>query len=207
MLSLRAKKIVLATGVAGTLFLLVAIFFVSGQSVQKKADNNLAAVATIKKGSLQEYANLALPVQLKIPKINIDTAIEHVGLTSSGAMDVPKDPTQVAWFNHGPRPGEVGSAVISGHYRWKNNTPVIFNDLHLLQKGDRVSVVDAAGVTTTFLVREVRVYGLHDNAAGVFTSSDGKAHLNLITCQGVWDNVKKSYLQRLVVFTDKEITN
>jgi len=35
-------------------------------------------------------------------------------------------------------------------------------------------------------------------------SSDAKAHLNLITCEGVWDKVSKSYSKRLVVFTDRE---
>lgn len=65
---------------------------------------------------------LASPVRLKIPKINIDAAIESVGLTPEGAMDVPKSHTNVAWFNLGPRPGEQGSAVINGHFGWwKNN--------------------------------------------------------------------------------------
>jgi len=35
-------------------------------------------------------------------------------------------------------------------------------------------------------------------------SNDGKAHLNLITCAGVWDEVEKSHSSRLVVFADME---
>lgn len=37
----------------------------------------------------------------------------------------------------------------------------------------------------------------------VFTSTDGKAHLNLITCFGSWDTDAKQYTDRFVIFTDK----
>src|SRR3970040_1442847 len=48
------------------------------------------------------------PVRLIIPMIDVDSAFEYVGLTFGGAMDVPKNPINVAWFNLGPRPGEEG---------------------------------------------------------------------------------------------------
>lgn len=36
-------------------------------------------------------------------------------------MDTPKSPFDVGWFRLGKRPGENGSAVVSGHYgKWKN---------------------------------------------------------------------------------------
>ena len=61
-----------------------------------------------------------LPVRLKIPSISINAAVNYVGLTPEGEMDVPKNPPDVAWFDIGPRPGENGSAVIDGHSGWKN---------------------------------------------------------------------------------------
>jgi len=67
---------------------------------------------------------LGIPARLKIPKIKVDIALEQVGLTSQGAVDVPKGHSNGAWFNLGPRPGNIGSAVIVGHYGyWKNGTP------------------------------------------------------------------------------------
>ena len=146
----------------------------------------------------------ALTLRLKIPKINIDAAVVFVGLTPQGAMDVPKGPNDVAWFNLGPRPGEIGSAVISGHYGWKNNIPAVFDNLHKLRKGDKVYVEDKNGATITFVVRELRTYDQNEDASDVFGSSDGKAHLNLVTCTGTWNKAQKSYSKRLVVFTDKE---
>lgn len=152
-----------------------------------------------------EHARPGLPARLKIPKIHVDAAVESVGVTAQGAMDVPKGPADVAWFNLGVRPGEQGSAVVAGHYgRWKNGAQTVFDNLHSLQVGDKILVDDEQGVTTTFVVREFRTYSLNKDAADVFHSTDGRAHLNLVTCEGVWDPVRKSYSKRLVVFTDKE---
>lgn len=145
-----------------------------------------------------------LPVRLTIPVIGVDVAIEYVGVTPLGAMDAPKGPQNVAWFQFGPRPGETGSAVIAGHYGWKDNIPAVFDELSKLQKGDTISVRDERGVLTTFVVRDSRLLGENEDASSVFTSNDGKAHLNLITCEGVWNATTKSYSKRLVVFADKE---
>lgn len=142
--------------------------------------------------------------RFQIPKLNIDTNIEPVGLTKDGAMDSPVSPMPVGWFKLGPKPGEIGSAVIAGHSGWKNNIPAVFDNLHKLQKGDKVYVTDEKGVKTTFIVRELRIYKPKDDASLVFGSNDGGAHLNLITCSGFWNTIWKSHSDRLVVFTDKE---
>ena len=152
-----------------------------------------------------EQASSGLPVRLEIPIINVDATVEYVGLTSDGAMGVPKGPAEVGWFKLGPHPGEIGSAVIAGHSGWKNNRPAVFDNLNKLKKGDKIYVIDEKGITVTFVVNEFRNYDPEANATDVFSSSDGKAHLNLITCEGVWNKVTKSRSKRLVVFTNKEI--
>jgi hypothetical protein len=53
------------------------------------------------------------------------------------------------------------------------------------------------------VVREIQRYDPNADASSVFSSNDGKSHLNLITCEGIWDEVSQSYPQRLVIFTDK----
>lgn len=152
----------------------------------------------------QEEASSGLPVRFKIPSISVDASVEHVGLTSDGAMDVPKERANVAWFNLGPRPGENGSAVIAGHYGWKNGEASVFDNLYKLRKGDKVYIENDKGEIISFVVRESRRYDPEADATEVFGSSDGKAHLNLVTCEGVWNKVSGSYSKRLVVFTDKE---
>ena len=79
-----------------------------------------------------------LPVRLIIPSIGINASIESVGITPTGAMGTPKGPDTVAWYGLGPRPGEMGSAVIDGHSGWKDNVPAVFDNLYLLRAGDKI---------------------------------------------------------------------
>ncbi len=142
------------------------------------------------------------PITLVVPALHITTAIESLGVTTTGEMDVPKGPKTVSWYDLGPRPGDSGSAVIAGHYGWKNGIPAVFDKLRLLKKGDVVYVKNARGMTTKFVVRKVAVFSEKDSATSVFLSTDKKAHLNLITCGGIWNKNTKSYSSRTVVFTD-----
>jgi len=154
---------------------------------------------------IPQKQNIAkLPVRIKIPKINVDAIIEYVGLTSLGGVDIPEGPINAAWFKFGPRPGDPGNAIIIGHYGWKNNIVAVFDDIYKLVKGDKVYIEDEDGKVITFIVRESRSYDPKADASFVFVSSDDKSHLNLITCEGIWNKALKSYSKRLVVFTDRE---
>lgn len=118
-------------------------------------------------------------------------------------MGVPKRPQDAAWYMLGPKPGETGSAVIAGHLNWWSGALGVFRDLNKLKPGDKITTQDDKGKITTFVVRKIKTFGQHDDATDVFYSYDGKAHLNLVTCSGVWNKVSKTYSTRLVVFTDK----
>jgi LPXTG-site transpeptidase (sortase) family protein len=152
----------------------------------------------------QEEPSYGLPIRLKIPDINVDSAIEYVGLTTDGIMDSPKAIENVAWFELGKRPGENGSAVIAGHYGWEDGKGAVFNNLYKLQKGDKIYIEDDKGTTISFVVQESKKYDPKADASDVFASYDGKSHLNLITCMGAWDKTAGSYSERLIVFADKE---
>src|ERR1035437_3188256 len=166
--------------------------------------NDTAVGGAKSMASADQAISKVLPVRLKIPAINVDAAIESVGLTPEGAMGAPEGPDDVAWFNLGTRPGENGSAVIDGHSGWKDGIPAVFDTLHALHKGDKIYVEDEKGSTTTFVVRELRTLGAKEDATSVFSSSDGKEHLNLITGEGTWDPVSRTSSERLIVFADKE---
>ncbi len=195
----RTLSVVALAGFA--LVLALILHFILNRPIQSSPAPHSANATALPKS---EKVNYGLPVRLKIPIIDVDAAVEHVGLTSQGDMDTPKDPTNAGWFNQGPHPGDKGSSVIDGHFGWENSIPAVFDNLHRLQKGDKLHVEDEKGTITTFIVREFQTYGPNDDAAGIFSSSDGKAHLNLITCQGAWNTTQQSYATRLVVFADKE---
>lgn len=143
------------------------------------------------------------PTRIKIPSIKVDALINSVGLRADGSMDTPKLPRDTAWYSLGPKPGEVGSAVIAGHVNWWNGATGAFGNLHNLKVGSLITVQNSHGTTTTFIVKSKREYRQNENASSVFLSYDGKSHLNLVTCSGVWNKVLKMYSKRLVVFADK----
>jgi len=183
-------------------FSLLLFLLTTSSSNKKLVSSNLSESgvvdATTNSFSSEEKG---IPIRLKIPSIQVDLVIEKVGLTSDGAMGVPKDYQNVGWFSLGVRPGSKGSSVIGGHSGYKTSK-VAFGDLEKLQTGDMVYVEDDTKKSSVFIVRESRVYDAEAYAPDVFRSIDGGAHLNLVTCVGIWDKVKKSYSKRLVVFTD-----
>jgi LPXTG-site transpeptidase (sortase) family protein len=195
---MQPKKISLPLYVVGFLaivfFLIMVVFLLNPELLSRI---NLA--------SLLGQINSSQPARLKIPNIDVNAAIEQVSITSYGSIGVPKGIANVGWFNLGPRPGERGNSIIVGHYGWyKNGTPAIFNNISKLKPGDKLYIQDSKGATITFVVRELKIFDSSEDTSGVFSLDDGKAHLNLITCEGVWDETQKTYSNRLVVFTDKE---
>jgi LPXTG-site transpeptidase (sortase) family protein len=119
-------------------------------------------------------------------------------------MEAPSGAHNVGWYKFGSQPGNNGTAVIAGHYgRWKNGEHSVFDNLNKLRQGDSVYVQDEEGAIAAFVVRETRMLDPKSSAKDVFASSDGRAHLNLVTCQGKWDEANKTYSNRLVVFADK----
>ena len=143
-------------------------------------------------------------MHLQIPTLAIDASVETVGLTAEGAMDTPTDSANVAWYSLGVRPGEVGSAVIDGHLDSKGGQPAVFAKLAMIKPGDILSILEG-NHATVFVVRIIQAYAELASAADVFASSDGKSHLNLITCEGTWNSRTRSYSERLVVFADKTL--
>jgi len=123
---------------------------------------------------------------------------------ANGEMGAPEGPDGVAWFKFGPHPGEIGSAVIDGHYGWKDSLPAVFDRLKELKTGDKLTIEDDKGLIATFIVREIRGYDPKADATDVFVSKDGKSHLNLVTCDGPWNRNTASRPNRIVVFTDKD---
>ena len=203
----RLSLLVIVVGAALSLALLVNLVPQSlNPPVSRPAQQSVPAV-NIENASTspkQEQASSGLPIRLKIPKLAVDAGFEYVGLAPDGAMDKPKSLDAAAWFELGTRPGETGSAVIAGHYGYRNGKLAVFDKLYKLRKGDKLYVEDDRGVITTFVVRESRRYDPNADASDVFGSNDGGAHLNLVTCAGVWNEASQTFSQRLVVFTDKE---
>jgi hypothetical protein len=147
-----------------------------------------------------------LPVRFMIPTLNISASFQYNGLKPDGTMEVPSNIYDVGWFTGSVRPGEKGVAIVIGHVAQIRGgvvtKPGVFSNLYELKMGDTLSVLNDEGKTTVFVVRAIRSYDPTADATDIFTSTDGGAHLNIITCEGTWVPSAASYTQRLVVFTD-----
>jgi sortase (surface protein transpeptidase) len=148
---------------------------------------------------------VAAPDRLIIPKIGVDAHIKFVGLDANGDMATPGNPTDVAWYQPGPQPGMLGSAVIDGHLNTKYVKEAVFYNLNKLEPGDEVQVRNIDGQIIVFKVIKVQEYAEDAPAGEIFNKIGNVPYLNLISCAGDWDPVKKVYSSRIVVFTERVV--
>jgi LPXTG-site transpeptidase (sortase) family protein len=144
-------------------------------------------------------AQVAEPVSLVIPAIGVTTSLVHLGLTSTGALQVPPTTAVAGWYTGSPRPGAIGSAVIAGHID-SYQGPGVFYRLSKLQRGDRVYVRRADGTLAVFKVTEVRMYPKDDFPTVTVYGATPTPQLRLITCGGTFDYSTGSYLSNTVVY-------
>lgn len=142
---------------------------------------------------------VALPVALTIPAIGVRTPLIHLGLTTSGALQVPPTASVAGWYTGSPRPGAVGSAVIAGHID-SHRGPGVFFRLSELQPGDRLYVRRADGTLAVFRVTSVRTYPKDQFPTVSVYGPTPDAELRLITCGGTFDPALRSYLSNVVVY-------
>jgi sortase A len=156
---------------------------------------SVAATATV--------TTVSPPAWLIIPSINVNAPVTNVGVNGQGALGVPADATHVAWYKDGPRPGELGAAVIDGHLDTIHTSQAVFYNLGKLAPGDKVEVRTTNNQTVSFTVTRVAEYPYNASTTDIFSATDGGADLNLITCAGDWIPSAKLYNERIVVFTKR----
>ncbi len=145
---------------------------------------------------------LVTPLELSIESIGVKAPIESVGVIT-GEMAVPTFPENVGWYQFGARPGDIGNAVLAGHVNWKDSPDAAFTNLKKVKVGDIIKVTNSDGEIISFLVNDIKRYPLYADTEEVFSSDDGLAHLNLITCDGIWNSIIRSHESRLVIFAVK----
>ncbi len=150
--------------------------------------------------AVEPERQVAAPLQLKVPAIGVDTAIEWVGLDDEGNMDVPSEYRTVAWYEHGPNPGMKGNAVVAGHLDSQTG-PAVFYRLGDLQPGDEIIVVTHDGEEQRFAVTGVESFDANSAPLYNIFGASGSANLNLITCEGSFDPDARQYDKRLVVYS------
>lgn len=183
------------------LIVLLLVFFVFLFIAVKEKEKKILLISNLQNIVNKNNSKLN-PEFLKIPEINVSAKIESVGLTFQGAVDSPSGPQNVGWYNLGPRPGENGISIIDGHSGWKGNKPAVFDNLYKLNIGDKIYIEDEFKNILVFSVINIKIYKPGEDYTNVFVPESTGSYLNLITCSGLWDAVKKTSPDRLVVFTE-----
>lgn len=139
-------------------------------------------------GTAEQY-----PDRLIIPSIGVNVPIVAVGVNSKGEMAVPPgNSDEVGWYNGGPMPGSVGTAVLDAHVF------AAFKSLRNLAVGGDIYVQTKGGSKLHFKVRDSRIYELSELTSNMLFGSTGDRRLNLITCAGTYVPSIGTYDHRLV---------
>jgi sortase (surface protein transpeptidase) len=165
-----------------------------------------------------------VPLELRIPSLQINAPIVGVGITADSVMDAPKgladDPVwqKTFWYRGSGIPGDSGTATFAGHVDDVLGRPAVFAHLRELRSGDLIVVHDTrSGLDVRFTIVKIATYSARQAAdpavlaqiygdgpvsgKGPQPAPDGRAHLTLITCAGGF--VNGSYDRRLVVYATR----
>lgn len=142
---------------------------------------------------------VARPVRLIIPSIGVRTRLVRLGLTPSGALQVPASAAVAGWYTGSSRPGGIGAAVIGGHIDSRRG-PGVFYRLRFLHRGSRVYVRRADGTLAVFRVTAVRSYPKSRFPTQAVYGPTPDAQLRLITCGGAFDYATGHYLSNVIAY-------
>ena len=142
---------------------------------------------------------VARPVLLTIPLIGVSTQLVTLGMTSSGALQVPSSTSVAGWYIGSAKPGAIGSAIIVGHINSVSG-PGVFFRLSELRAGDKVYVKRSDGTLVEFRVTSVQMYLKDRFPTEAVYRTTADAELRLITCGGAFDSATGHYLSNTVVY-------
>jgi len=180
-----------------------------------------SAVSSSLRRTLEAPA-VGVPLSLVIPSIGVKSPLLAVGMTKLAAMAAPEggagspDWSDTFWYRGSAVPGAVGTATIAGHIDDRFGDYAVFGRLSQLVRGDRIYVRNTkTGFSEQFVVTGSHAYTIAQATAlrvldviygtgppqgePAQPSSDGLAHLSLVTCAGQWLPALDTHSERLVV--------
>jgi hypothetical protein len=141
----------------------------------------------------------ARPAFISIGSIGTTTSLVELGRNGDGTLEVPEDFGIAGWWRYGPRPGDPGPAVITGHLDSVRG-PGVFAKLGRVKPGDDVVVTRRDGVQVRFIVTRIDRYPKRAfPTRNVYGPTDA-SELRVITCGGNFDRQQRSYDDNIVVF-------
>lgn len=132
---------------------------------------------------------VGVPVSITISALGVTDEVVPVGLAPDGSMQVP-DVSESGWWRLGPKPGDIGSAVVVSHVNYRGVAGAL-GRIGELKPGALVTVKDASGVERTFVTDTVTQIPKSQYAARTVPLVFGKVstpELKIVTCSGTVTN-------------------
>ena len=139
------------------------------------------------------------PAFVRVGTIGATSALIPLGLHDDGTLEVPVDFAVAGWYALGPRPGDIGAAVIAGHLD-SYNGPAVFARLPEIQPGDDIEVTRKDGSIVRFVVTRIDLYPKDRFPTMAVYGPTAGPELRLITCGGTFDRSRGSYRDNVVVY-------
>lgn len=137
---------------------------------------------------------------LAIDAIGLNIPLGETYLDDQKHLMVPGNPNQAAWYASGPKPGNSGTALITGHLDSLAG-PGVFWNLKKVQLGNLLEITKPDGSIATFKVDRIEsVPQDHRFPWSEVYSTKGAAQIRIITCDGEYNPVTGRYNRNLVVF-------
>jgi LPXTG-site transpeptidase (sortase) family protein len=144
-------------------------------------------------------AKLTTEYGLKIDAINLNISLGQTTLDSHQALLVPANPNHAAWYVNGPRPGENGTTLITGHLDSAAGAGIFYN-LKKLKAGDTIEI-EKDGQIATYTIDKLKSYAQDSTFPwNEVYSTTGPSSLRIITCDGVYSRKTGHYSRNLVVY-------
>ncbi len=167
----------------------------TGSTTTVPAPSSAAPVAS---GANVNTETIGAPLGIRVESLGIEASLVELGVALDGSVEVPQTADQAGWFREGPRPGEVGAAVVLGHVDSASG-PGVFMELSKITEGAEVVVSTDTG-DVRFVADRVEQVPKDEFPTGAVYSSVPEPALRLITCGGSFDRSTGHYRDNVVVY-------
>lgn len=141
------------------------------------------------------------PRVLRIPSLEIEARIRHVGVSLSGEPVAPSNIFDAGWFEQNGKPNMPGAVLLNGHSIGPTKDGV-FATINRLKPGDLIEIELGNGSKVVYGVVKVQQYPINqvDMRAALQPIDPTQPGLNLMTTSNRYSNRSENSRQQYVVF-------
>lgn len=209
---LPVRILIIAIGILSLIVLSVAIFL----SMPSKAPEKTEVSRSSKPVTTKQEPAPEAPVpekkpagppnhlqSLTIATANVQSApVVPVGIEANGEMGAPATNHEIGWYEKSDLPVSEGGAVVLDGHVGIGAQSAVFKNLHRLNSGDVIEAKTNDGTLYRYTVYHVEQVPIEEvDMRKMLRSVDpSKQGLNIITCAGEYDDARKTYNDRVLVY-------